>query len=96
MHHEVIVIAHHRVGVNATSEDLAYFQNASLYPGLAVLKALSRVVVKAAKPSSTHTPGNAVIACGMGGINEGFARLSHGGSVPSAKVGRPRISLSVA
>ena len=89
MHHEVVVVTHYRVGVNATREDLAHFQNAPLHPGLSVLKAFSEVVIKAALAKIGA-------GCGVRGIDKGVAGLSHGGSVMPRQSNRPRISLSLA
>ena len=60
MNHQMVVIAHHDVGVNAAGKDAAQLQNSAFNPRVAMFKTALKIVVKAAKPSAPHAARDAV------------------------------------
>ena len=72
MNHQMVVIAHHYVGVNAAGKGAAQLQDSGFNPRVAMFKTALKIVVKAAKPSAPHAARDAVETCGVCGVNGCF------------------------
>ena len=89
----MVVIANNRIGIDTAGKNFAYFQNAPLHPSLAMFKAPTEVVIKAAKPSAPHTASDAVKTGGVVWVDKSFAGLGNGAVLRRASATWTRNSL---
>lgn len=80
LHHEVVVIAHHRVGTDRDAEDRGQDSDSIFNPAPAVLVALARVPIDAAEKGPTNASGGDVVVGRVGDTDPVFPGARHSGN----------------